>query len=182
MTNDVLGWLLLALSVALASASKGQVVVYILLCAIGFTLVLFFVMRPAMAWLGRSTGSYDAHAPNQTYMCAVLILALSSAWVMEEIGVSAIFGGFLCGLAMPSRLGKEVSEKIEDFVLAILVPAYFSVSGLKTNLGLLNSGIRWGWAVCIIAVAFNGKFWGCAIAAKLSGFSVRESGAVGSLM
>lgn len=175
---------MLALSVALSAAAQGQVVVYIILCAVGFTLLLWFVMRPAMDWLGRATGSYDAHAPNQTYMCAVLVLALASAWVMEEIGVSAIFGGFAFGLLLPGPLGQEISHKVEDFVLALLVPLYFSLSGLRTDLGLLNSGIRWGWAICIIAVAFCGKFFGCAIAARFcgSGFTIRECGAIGSLM
>lgn len=67
-------------------------------------------------------------------------------------------------------------------VIAIFIPLYFATSGLKTNLGLLNSGIIWAWVVCIITVAFGGKFLGCAVAARASGFSIRESGAVGSLM
>ncbi|KAI0823303.1 hypothetical protein BC628DRAFT_1340137, partial [Trametes gibbosa] len=59
---------------------------------------------------------------------------------------------------------------------------YFAYSGLHTNLGLLNDGITWGYVVLICVVAFFAKFLGCAIAAKLSGFNLRESGAIGTLM
>lgn len=67
-------------------------------------------------------------------------------------------------------------------MLALFIPLYFATSGLKTNLGLLNTGVIWGWTICIMVVAFSGKFFGCAIAAKSCGFTLRESGAVGSLM
>jgi hypothetical protein len=53
---------------------------------------------------------------------------------------------------------------------------------LKTNLGLLNNGVTWGYTILICVVAFFSKFLGCAITAKISGFTYRESGAIGSLM
>lgn len=59
---------------------------------------------------------------------------------------------------------------------------YFVLSGLKTNLGLLDNGITWGYSIAIILVAFFGKFLGCAIAAYAMKFSKRESLAVGTLM
>lgn len=59
---------------------------------------------------------------------------------------------------------------------------YFTLSGLKTNLGLLDNGITWGYAILLIVVAFLGKFVGCAATAKLVGFDLRESGAIGALM
>ncbi|KAK4699712.1 hypothetical protein P7C70_g6544, partial [Phenoliferia sp. Uapishka_3] len=52
----------------------------------------------------------------------------------------------------------------------------------KTNLRLLDSGIIWGWTVCVITTAFLAKFFGCASMAKWCGYSNRESAAVGSLM
>jgi len=53
---------------------------------------------------------------------------------------------------------------------------------LATNLGLLDTGVIWGWVILICVVAFAGKFIGCAAAAKLQGFTSRESGAIGVLM
>ena len=59
---------------------------------------------------------------------------------------------------------------------------YFILSGLKTNLGLLDNGITWGYTILLCVVSFLAKFLPCAIAAKFSGFNFRESGAVGALM
>jgi Kef-type K+ transport system membrane component KefB len=53
---------------------------------------------------------------------------------------------------------------------------------LKTNLGLLNTGTIWGYVILICAFAFFSKFIACAGAAKLTGFTFRESGAIGALM
>ncbi len=59
---------------------------------------------------------------------------------------------------------------------------YFVLSGLSTNLGLLNTGKIWGYVVLLCTVAFFGKFIGCAVTAKLLKYSNRESGAIGMLM
>ena len=49
-------------------------------------------------------------------------------------------------------------------------------------MGLLNNGITWGYTILLCVVSFLAKFLPCAIAAKLSGFNFRESGAIGALM
>lgn len=46
----------------------------------------------------------------------------------------------------------------------------------------MNDGSIWGYAVCVIIVAFFGKFLASGLAAKLTGFNYREAAAVGSLM
>lgn len=142
--------------------------VYILLCGVGYVLLLWFIFRPVFTWLGRRDGSFDGHGPTQTYIAALLVAALASYWFMEQIGLSGYFGIFLCGVVLELGLGKAITEKIEDLVLTILVPLYFATSGLKTNLGLLNSGIIWAYVICVMVVAFCGKFFGCAAAAKVS--------------
>ncbi|GAA5885674.1 hypothetical protein JCM3774_004524 [Rhodotorula dairenensis] len=183
VVNDVIGWCLLALSVALASAGSGVVVVYILLTMFGWTLGLFFIGRPALNWLARKTGSWTRpDGPTQGYVCAVLGLVLVSAFFCQIIGISEIFGGFLVGLIIPRSLGHHFAQRIEDLVTCIFIPLYFATSGLRTDLTLLNSGIIWGWVICVMAVAFSGKFIGSAVAARISGFGWRQSGATGALM
>lgn len=59
---------------------------------------------------------------------------------------------------------------------------YFTISGLSTNLGLLNTGVIWGYTIAICATSYIGKFGGCSVAARFAGFSWRESTAIGSLM
>ena len=90
-------------------------------------------------------------------------------------------------------------KKLEDLVSILFLPLvrmsslfshrrllmkfqYFALSGLSTNLGLLNNGITWGYVVLICVIAFFSKFLGCSITARLFGFSYRESGAIGALM
>ncbi|KAH8919284.1 hypothetical protein BT69DRAFT_1337391 [Atractiella rhizophila] len=178
--NDVVGWVLLALAVALANASNGVTAVYILLCAVGWTLVLFFLVKPAFHWFVRRSGGRVTAG----VMTVMLLLTLASAWVTDVIGVHAIFGGFLVGLIMPKGQGFEaqVAEKIEDFIGILLLPIYFALSGLRTDLSLLANGSIWGWTICVIVVAFLSKFLGCATTAYFFGFKRRESLAVGALM
>jgi Kef-type K+ transport system membrane component KefB len=59
---------------------------------------------------------------------------------------------------------------------------YFTLSGLNTDLGLLNSGVIWGYTILICVVAWTGKFFGAGAAARFLKFSWRESGAIGMLM
>jgi Kef-type K+ transport system membrane component KefB len=76
----------------------------------------------------------------------------------------------------------KVTEKIEDLMGALFLPLYFTLSGLNTNLGLLDDGITWGYLFAVTIVAFSAKFIGCSIAARLNGLVWRESFAIGSLM
>jgi len=57
------------------------------------------------------------------------------------------------------------------------------MSGLSTDLGMLNDGITWGFTIAIIVTAFIGKFGGCTIAARyVAGFNIREASTIGALM
>ncbi|SCV69534.1 BQ2448_2554 [Microbotryum intermedium] len=180
--NDVVGWVLLALAIALVNASSGIIILYIVLTSIGWILTLWYIARPALVWLGHRTNSYGDTGPSQSMSCAVLFLVLASAWVTDRIGIHAIFGGFLVGLVVPVQIRASLTEKIEDLVTILFLPLYFALSGLKTDLGLLANGRIWGWTVCVIVVAFIGKFVACGGAAKVFGMDWRESGAIGSLM
>ncbi len=181
--NDVVGWILLALTVALVNASSGVTAVYILLATVGWALVLFFLIKPVFLWFAKRVGAFE-NGPNQVMMTVTLLLVFFSAWITDIIGVHPIFGSFLVGLIIPHEGGFAVAlfEKIEDLVAVLFLPIYFALSGLKTNLGALNSGLIWGYLVAIVAVAFFSKFVGCAAAAKWCGLSNRESMAVGTLM
>jgi Kef-type K+ transport system membrane component KefB len=59
---------------------------------------------------------------------------------------------------------------------------YFVLSGLNTNMGLLNTGEIWGYTILLIVVGWAGKFVGCGGAAYMLNYSWRESGAIGMLM
>jgi Kef-type K+ transport system membrane component KefB len=83
--NDVVGWVLLALTLALVNAEAGQTAVYILLCAVGWTLILLFPIKRGFLWLAKRTGSID-HGPTPGMMIITLLLVFVSAFITGIIG------------------------------------------------------------------------------------------------
>ncbi|KAJ6028795.1 hypothetical protein N7540_004371 [Penicillium herquei] len=181
--NDVVGWILLALCVALVNADSGITALYVLLVAAGYVLFLIFVFRPLFIRFLRYTGALQK-GPSQAVVMITLVCTLASAFFTQVIGIHAIFGGFVLGLMCPHEGGFAIklTEKIEDLVATIFLPLYFALSGLSTNLGLLDSGIVWGYVVGIIAIAFIAKVTGGAIASRYCGMLWRESFSIGVLM
>lgn len=100
------------------------------------------------------------------------------------IGVHPIFGAFLAGLICPHEGGFAIklTEKIEDLISVLFLPLYFALSGLSTNLGLLDDGITWAYVFGVIAIAFSGKIIGGTLAARLNRLEWRESFTIGCLM
>jgi Kef-type K+ transport system membrane component KefB len=90
--NDVIGWILLALCVALVNNGSGITALYVLLCCIGWILFLVYAVRPAFLWLLRRQGAI-ANGPSQGMVAVTLLLALTSAWFTGIIGIHPIFGG-----------------------------------------------------------------------------------------
>ncbi|KXH27084.1 sodium/hydrogen exchanger family protein [Colletotrichum nymphaeae SA-01] len=183
VANDVVGWILLALCVALANAGTGLSALWILLACVGYMLFLFYLVRPALVWLLRRTGNIE-NGPSQSMIALILLIALASAFFTGIIGVHAIFGGFMVGLILPRENGFaiKVTEKLEDLIGALFLPLYFTLSGLNTNLGLLDSGIAWGYVIAVTFTAFLTKVIGASLAARLNGLVWRESFSIGALM
>ncbi|KAG8937216.1 K(+)/H(+) antiporter [Tulasnella sp. 418] len=181
--NDIVGWILLALTVALVNASSGLTALYVLLCSVAWTLFILIPMKRAMMWLARWTGSISS-GPTPLFMTATVLLVFTSALFTDIIGVHAIFGGFLAGLIIPHEggLAITITEKLEDMVSIIFLPLYFTLSGLSTNLGLLDNGITWGYTILILVVAYIGKFVGGSVAAVFAGFNKREAATIGTLL
>ena len=90
----------------------------------------------------------------------------------------------MVGLIIPrdNRFNILVIEKLEDLIGALFLPLYFTLSGLNTNLGLLDSGIAWAYVVAVTVLAFFSKFVSASVAARLNGLVWRESFTIGVLM
>jgi Kef-type K+ transport system membrane component KefB len=181
--NDVVGWILLALCVALVNAGTGLTALWVLLTCVGYVLFLVYAVRPAFMWVLRRTRSLQ-DGPSQGVVALTLLIALASAFFTGVIGIHPIFGAFMAGLICPHEGGFaiKVTEKVEDLVSTLFLPLYFASSGLSTNLGLLDSGIVWGYVIGVIVVAFSGKFIGATLAARVNGLVWRECFTIGSLM
>lgn len=181
--NDIVGWILLALCVALVNAGSGITALYVFLVALGYVLFLVFLVRPAFLWILRRNRSIQ-NGPSQTIVGLTVLMVFASAFFTSIIGVHQIFGAFLIGIICPHDGGFSIKlvEKIEDLVAVFFLPLYFALSGLSTNLGLLNNGITWAYVVGIIAIAFFGKIVGGTLAARAAKMVWRESLTIGVLM
>lgn len=181
--NDVVGWSLLALAVALVNATSGLTALWILLTCVAFTAFLMWPVRIALLRFARFTGSTE-NGPTMLFMTVTFLVFWACSFFTDIVGVNAIFGAFLAGIIVPREGGLAIAltEKLEDMVSIIFLPLYFTLSGLNTNLGLLDNGITWGFTIAIICLDFAGKFTACSITARITGMSWRESGTVGSLM
>jgi Kef-type K+ transport system membrane component KefB len=77
--NDVVGWVLLALSVALVNNANGLTALYVFLTAVAWVLFLVFAVRPAFLWVLRRTDSIQ-NGPSQGITTLTLLLVLASSW------------------------------------------------------------------------------------------------------
>lgn len=75
-----------------------------------------------------------------------------------------------------------MSEKVEDISLTLLLPLFFVSTGLRTEIGLLNTPQLWGTCLAIILVAIVGKFGGALFSARFVGESWKNSLYIGALM
>jgi Kef-type K+ transport system membrane component KefB len=98
------------------------------------------------------------------------------------IGISAVFGALLFGAALSDRPGlrEAVSARLKDVVTTLLLPVFFTATGLRTDVGTL--GGLWWVAGVVFAAAAGGKLIGCTLAARFTGFAWKEAVAVGALM
>jgi Kef-type K+ transport system membrane component KefB len=180
--DDVTAWGLLALATAVAGSGKATHAIQVILLAAVFTAAMLLIGRRL---LGRLSRAYDevGEVP-MLWLGAIFVCVLLSAYVTQQIGIAAIFGAFVVGLIMPRRAGltADVSRRFENFVVLVLLPLFFVVTGLKTQINALNRPVLWLLTLALIAVAIAGKFLGAAAAARYSGFGLRDSAAIGTLM
>jgi len=116
-------------------------------------------------------------------MATVLMLFCLSAWFTDHIGIHAVFGGFVLGIAMPRGvLTEDLTRKLEPFTVIFLLPMFFTFSGLSTKLNMLVDPAVLIIAVVILLASTLGKGVACWAAARLNGEDNRTSLAVGALM
>jgi Kef-type K+ transport system membrane component KefB len=179
--NDVMAWCLVSVLTGMMGAvnSAWMTVGSTLL----FVVLMMTVARPMMAkFLPRIEKQFE-RLP-EALLAFAIIGALASAVVTELIGIHALFGAFLFGMIIPheSLIARDVAARINDFIRILFLPAFFALTGMKTQIGLISSVQDWLVCGVIIAVAIVGKFGGTYLGATLSGSSRREASVLGILM
>lgn len=178
--DDVTAWCLLALVLAL-SRGEGLSGPFVAIVLAGIVAVIaFVVVRPrARQLFGESVS--DGITPRT--LLSALIFLLAAALSTEAIGVHAVFGAFLAGVAVggASDLREPLRRTIEPLTSMLLLPLFFAYSGLRTEVGSL-SGQAWIACALVLIAAVAGKFGAVTAAARIQGTSWRESLALGALM
>jgi hypothetical protein len=115
---------------------------------------------------------------------AIFAGILLSAFTTEVIGIAIIFGAFIMGAVMPRHAGltEDVTHRVEDFVVTLLLPLFFAATGLRTDLFLLDRPELWLLTIALIAVAMTGKLFGATVMARITGLPGRQSMIIGALM
>ncbi|MGY1770738.1 cation:proton antiporter [Blastococcus sp. SYSU D00813] len=181
--DDVLAWSLLAVVVAIVAATSFTGVVQILAFSVVFALVMFLVVKPLLRLLVTYHERFGRLTPDM--LALVLVGILVSAWVAEEIGIHFIFGAFLFGVVMPrqraAKLTHEVTERLEQVSVLLLLPVFFVITGSNVDIGAITATGFWELFL-ILLVAISGKFVGAFAAARVQRVPKRQATALAALM
>ena len=191
--NDVIGWLLLALITALTLAEFSASAFAIKVALVGaFFLGWWFVVRPLMKRIIRASQTTTVPAGEKSgrgklshNLLGILLAGIFiSAMTTYQIGIFAIFGGFMMGVILHDEheLIEAWKERIGHFVMVFFLPIFFTYTGLRTHVGSLDSMEAWGWCGLLIVLATLGKFGASYVAARWVGMSHVEGKVIGIMM
>ena len=202
--NDVIGWLLLAMVSALAVSNFAPVGFAVKVgLVLGFLLLWQFAVRPVMKRVirhfeqrqdrqdreandGAVTGgtSRDTTDLHPHLLGIVLAAVFISGMITYKLEIFAIFGGFMMGVILhdEARFVRAWKERIGPFVMVFFLPIFFTYTGLRTNIGGLDTMALWGWCALTVLLATVGKYGGAYGAARLVGMSHHEGNILGVMM
>jgi Kef-type K+ transport system membrane component KefB len=191
--NDVIGWLLLALITALTLAQFSAAAFAIKVALVGvFFLTWWFVVRPLMKRVIHASqarplpvGEKAGRGKLTHNLLGILLAAIFvSAMTTYQLGIFAIFGGFMMGVILHDEheLIEAWKERIGHFVMVFFLPIFFTYTGLRTNIGGLDSAAAWGGCLLLIFLATLGKFGASYVAARWAGMSHHEGKVIGIMM
>nr|CAB3474620.1 unnamed protein product [Digitaria exilis] len=182
IVNDMCAWILLALAIAISEVESAALTsLWVLLSGVLFVLFCFYAVRPGMWWLIRRTPEGEGVSDMQVSL--ILTGVMLAGVCTDAIGIHSVFGAFVYGLVIPTGLlGVTLIEKIEDFVTGLLLPLFFAISGLRTNIQKISDPVTVGLLVLVFVMASFAKIMGTIIIAALYTMPFREGIALGFLM
>lgn len=180
--DDLTAWCLLAVVIAVVKAGDAVSALFTVGLALAYVGAMILVIQPFFAKIGEIYISKENL--NKTVVAFVFVVLMISSYIAEIIGIHALFGAFLAGTVMPQNIKfKEIlTQKIEDLGLVLLLPLFFVITGLRTQIGLLNTPELWLMCLVVMGVAIAGKFFGASLSARMVGYGWQNSFALGALM
>ncbi|WP_228780187.1 cation:proton antiporter [Aquiflexum lacus] len=176
MVNDIIGWLIF--SVILSFMGKGSNLS--LFQTIGITLVFTFFMltlgkiiiNKVLPWVNKKLAW-----PGGVLSLSMAFCFLAAAFT-EWLGIHAIFGAFLLGVALgdSEHMSERAKEIVHQFINNIFAPLFFVSIGLKIN---FFTNFELMLTLAVLVISFAGKIVGSGYGAYRGGFNIKESLAVG---
>lgn len=178
--DDAGAWMVLA--IVLASFGDGPgVAVLAIAGGVTFAAFMLTIAPRLLARLGKwhEREGHFSHG----LLAVVLMLFMASAWAMDAVGIHAVFGGFILGAVLPrGRFADELRKMLEPLVVLLLLPCFFTYSGLNTRLDLVTDVQLIGMAAAILLASVLAKGGACYLAARATGQDHRTAAGIGSLM
>lgn len=178
--DDASAWCMLALVLAKLTGDWHQAQLNIL-GGVGFVVLCFAVVRPLLAKVEKFF-TKDGELTETGFVIGLACMCLG-AWWTDFIHLHAVFGAFVMGACMPRAvMTRGLIEKIQPLTVGLLLPLFFTYSGLNTKIGLLNTSTLWLAAGAVFLAAVLGKGVACWAAARATGINHREALGIGTLM
>jgi Kef-type K+ transport system membrane component KefB len=178
--DDAASWCILAIVLATFGGGPG-VALLAIIGGLAFAAFMLLFGRRLLAPLGAIVEREGQMS--HSILAVTLMLYALSAFVMDAVGIHAVFGGFLLGACMPrGRFVEELKRKVEPMTVVFLLPMFFTYSGLNTRLDMVNNATLLLIALGILAISIAAKFGACWLAARLAGEDNRTAMGIGALM
>jgi len=180
--DDVLGLLVLSFSMEVArkTMSITPLVLIIIEAAVFMVLGAYIGHKHLSALLERFDATKLAKKYPETVFILAMMIAFLYAMIADVIGLSAIVGSFLAGVALTGviiRHGKNFKEGAE-YLQIIFASIFFVSLGILADFHVLTLQILW-FLIALTVVAFLTKIIGCYLGARIGRLSHRTSLAVG---
>ncbi|MCI0751080.1 MAG: cation:proton antiporter [Flammeovirgaceae bacterium] len=172
MINDLIGWLIFSVVLGMIGKGSNMPLSQTILLTVGFTAGMLTVGRGVinrvLPWINKKLAW-----PGGLLSLSLAFCFLSAAFT-EYIGIHAIFGAFILGVALgdSEHLSERAKEIIHQFINNIFAPLFFVAIGLRVN--FVENFDLW-LTLAIIFIAFAGKIVGSGLGTRLGGFSWKES-------
>jgi K+:H+ antiporter len=182
--DDVSGWIILgAISLLVKGAFSWGWIVPRIGGLLGYLALVFFVVRKP---LRRAVADHLARYGGMrlTFVPPIVILLFASAAITSNLGVFAIIGGFVIGLALHDdrQFVEEWKRRISPIVWVFFLPIFFAYTGLRTDIGAIRGWPGLVTLLLVLAVAFVSKFGGAYAIARLVGEEHRSALTIGVCM
>ncbi|MDB6135554.1 MAG: nhaS3 [Verrucomicrobiales bacterium] len=178
--DDAMAWCLLAVVLAKLDGDWSHAVLNIGGGA-AFVILAFTVIKPLLRRAERFLVK-DGSLTEGGFVIGIALMSLG-AWWTDYIRLHAVFGAFVMGAVMPrSFMARDLVERIQPLTVTLLLPLFFTYSGLNTKIGLINSASLWLICGAVLLAAVAGKGGACYLAARATGLPNREALGIGTLM